>query len=270
MAAVSGGGMLFALGLMAKPMLVTLPAVLLLLDYWPLRRFPQPRLGISSWKKIPLVLLSAVSCALTLIAQAEPIKANLRLSFSWRLANAADAYAGYLLHFFYPLNLAAFYPHLAEQLPPARIAAGVLVLAAITAVAVACRRKHPYLVVGWLWYLGMLIPVIGLVQVGRQAMADRYTYLPQMGVVIALVWGGDELADPGIGGPMSSSPPRFSRYSAWRPWLGCKPRIGRTACPLWKHALNFGRQRCRPRRCSARCFPSWGRPTMPCGNTDWP
>jgi protein O-mannosyl-transferase len=204
---------LFALGLMAKPMLVTLPFVLLLLDYWPLGRMPlscgagvspAPTAGTAapqssgpypqqSWsrlivEKLPLLALSAGSCAATLWAQHAAIAANERIAFPLRLANSASSLVCYLAQWLYPANLAAMYPFPVSGLAAERVAVAVLVLAAISlAVLIACRR-YPYLFVGWLWYLGMLVPVIGLVQVGAQAMADRYTYLPQIGLAVALTW----------------------------------------------------------------------------------
>jgi protein O-mannosyl-transferase len=199
----------FALGLTAKPMVVTLPFVLLLLDYWPLGRMgvkgespifaetktatnPQP-CSPAIWRliaeKIPLLLLSAASCAATVWAQGDAIQSLKRIPFPWRAANAAVSCGAYLVQMFHPTNLAATYPHHASNLPVWQIAAAIALLAAVTAAAVVLRRKCPYLLVGWFWYLGMLLPVIGLVQVGMQSRADRYTYLPQIGVYITIVWG---------------------------------------------------------------------------------
>jgi tetratricopeptide (TPR) repeat protein len=186
--------LLFALGLMAKPMLVTLPLVLLLLDYWPLDRFSRTKARTLVMEKCALLILAAAACVLTLIAQGDVVAAaSAKVPWPWRLANAAVAYASYLRQFFCPLNLAPFYPHPADKLPIGIIAASLAVLLAITAGVLAVRRKRPYLIVGWLWYLGMLFPVIGLLQVGGQAMADRYTYLPQIGVAAAMAWGLDDL-----------------------------------------------------------------------------
>ena len=192
--------LLFALGLLAKSMLVTLPCVLLLLDYWPLRRFlslPTYRESRSPERvvaarlvleKIPLVGLSAVSCVVTLLAQTDAMRSEV-FSLPVRLGNALVAYLAYLGQFLWPARLAVLYPHPGNELSIAQVLASALVLAGLTAIAVVCRRKRPYLLVGWLWYLVMLLPVIGLVQVGAQGMADRYTYLPQIGIVIALVRG---------------------------------------------------------------------------------
>jgi protein O-mannosyl-transferase len=198
---------LFALGLMAKPMLVTLPFVLLLLDYWPLGRMmsstAENRPYSGSWQserfsifmrlvmeKVPLLVLAGVSCSITLWAQSKAIAAaNEHVSLSLRIGNAAVSYVAYLGQFFYPVGLAVLYPHPGLGLPMWKVAAAILVLMALSGGVIALRRQCPYLLVGWLWYLGMLVPVIGLIQVGLQAMADRYTYLPQIGLSIALTWG---------------------------------------------------------------------------------
>jgi protein O-mannosyl-transferase len=197
---------LFAMGLMAKPMLVTLPLLLLLLDYWPLGRFralaeekaqsdrgmPRGRSGFA-WRlvveKLPLVAMAIASSAVTVRAQHEALRGNQCFALPWRIGNALTSYATYLGQLFYPADLAVFYPHPADSLPIGKAVAAFLLLAAITAGVWALRRRAPYLVVGWLWYLGSLVPVIGLVQVGEQAMADRYTYLTQIGIYLALAWG---------------------------------------------------------------------------------
>jgi hypothetical protein len=195
---------MFALGLMAKPMLVTLPFVLLLLDYWPLGRFtncldkprvashvtPVSRLVI---EKIPLLLLTVASCATTVWAQEQSIVDTEELRFSARIANAMVSYVGYIGESFCPINLALYYPHPQASLPMWEPIAALLLLAGVTATVVMRWRKDPYLLVGWLWYLGMLVPVIGLAQVGLQAMADRYMYLPQIGLMIGLTWGAERL-----------------------------------------------------------------------------
>lgn len=177
---------LFALGLMAKPMLVTLPFVLLLLDYWPLDR-------IAAWRrvlveKLPLLMMSAGSCVMTLWAQRDAIAASEQATLFARAGNAVVSYIVYLRQFFWPMNLAVLYPHPGADLAMWKIAASAALLTAITVSVILLRRRTPFLIVGWLWYLGMLLPVIGLVQVGYQAMADRYTYLPQIGLCIALAW----------------------------------------------------------------------------------
>jgi cytochrome c-type biogenesis protein CcmH/NrfG len=183
-----------ALGLMSKPMLVTLPFVLLLLDYWPLGRF-EARVSNTGrqllrlvLEKIPLVALSAVSSMVTFLAQRGAIGWTEQLPVPTRISNALVAYVIYIRQMLWPARLAVFYPHPENRLPALEISLALIVLVGITAVAFVFRKKAPYFVTGWLWYLGMLVPVIGLVQVGWQGHADRYTYLPQIGLYIAVTW----------------------------------------------------------------------------------
>jgi len=138
-------------------------------------------------EKLPWLMLAAASCVVTYWAQRDSGAVSQALSLSQRVANALVSYVAYLGQFFYPAGLAALYP-LQDTLPGWKIVASVLLLAGISAAALVFRSKHPHLLVGWLWYLGMLVPVIGFVQIGVQAMADRYTYLPQIGLYIALAW----------------------------------------------------------------------------------
>src|SRR6266481_5070320 len=188
-----------ALGLMSKPMLVTLPFVLLLLDYWPLGRFEThrsntgPRLLQLVLEKIPLIALSAVSSIVTFLAQRGAIGWTEQLPVSARISNALIAYVVYIRQMFWPTELAVFYPHPENRLPVWDVSLALIVLAGITAAAFVFRKKAPYFVTGWLWYLGMLVPVIGLLQVGWQGHADRYTYLPQIGLYIALTWAVTDL-----------------------------------------------------------------------------
>jgi Flp pilus assembly protein TadD len=185
-----------ALGLMAKPMLVTVPVVMLLMDYWPLGRLDangSPQKTHSLWllvrEKIPFLAMIAASAIVTVIAQrsgdALTTLANTPLAI--RLGNAAIACQGYLAKMFWPRDLAVFYPY-PEVLPVWHLAAAVVLLTVVTIVALQQRRERPYLLVGWLWYLVTLLPVIGIVRVGLQAMADRYTYIPLTGIFIMLVW----------------------------------------------------------------------------------
>jgi tetratricopeptide (TPR) repeat protein len=192
---------LLALGLMSKPQIITLPLVLLLLDYWPLGRFrvgPIPNRGHSAVplfaEKIPLLLLSGLSALVTLLAQgsAHAVHTSRELPLSIRLENAAISYARYLGHIFVPLDLAPLYPYPLGHLEIFRVAAASASLLAITALVI-WQRQHQFLLVGWLWFLGTLVPMIGLVQVGEQAMADRYLYLPMIGIFIMAVWGGAEV-----------------------------------------------------------------------------
>jgi protein O-mannosyl-transferase len=177
----------FACGLMSKPMLVTSPFVLLLLDYWPLDRIKG-----QVWKrvleKIPLIALSAVSSVATFLAQKGAVGWTEELPMLERLNNAVVSYVLYIWQMLWPVNLAVFYPHPENRLPLWEIISSLLLIICVTALAIALRKQRPYFVTGWLWYLGMLVPVIGLVQVGWQGRADRYTYLPQIGLYIAVTW----------------------------------------------------------------------------------
>ena len=189
-----------ALGLLAKPMLVTLPFVLLLLDYWPLERTGTRRPLELLREKTPFFILAAISCLLTLSAQATggAMRSSESVSLGLRMANAAVSYVGYLGKAIWPTDLAILYPH--PNIPGAggtpwsgwEIAAAFAVLVSLTALVFFGHRKR-YLVVGWLGFLGTLVPVIGVVQVGTQAMADRYTYVPLIWVFVALSWGAGDL-----------------------------------------------------------------------------
>jgi tetratricopeptide (TPR) repeat protein len=180
-------GGLLALGLMSKPMLVTLPFVLILLDYWPLRRqLPLRSLVV---EKLPLFALVIASSIVTFIVQRQggAMSALDVMPISLRIGNAIVSYATYLWKTVWPANLAVFYPF-PREISPAAIAGALVVLVAISVLAWRVARTRPYVPVGWLWYLGTLVPVIGLVQVGTQAMADRYTYVPLIGIAIAVAW----------------------------------------------------------------------------------
>jgi Flp pilus assembly protein TadD len=193
-----------ALALAAKPMAVTLPFVLLLLDFWPLGRWvpgaparPGGRtLAAVLAEKAPLLALAAASAALTVVAQSRSgyIVAAATYPFAVRLANAAWSVAAYLRDTLWPGTLAVFYPHPGAALAPASWIGAAALLAAATAGALRGWRRRPWLAAGWLWFLGMLVPVIGLVQVGDQGRADRYTYLPLVGVFVAAAWSLPERA----------------------------------------------------------------------------
>jgi Flp pilus assembly protein TadD len=181
--------LVFALGLMAKPMLVTLPCVLLLLDYWPLKR-------TESWRRLvvekaPLFALGLVASVVTVYAQHQggSVGSLEHYGPAERSANAVLSYGRYLEKTFWPQNLALFYPYSDTSSMMIPVLLSGLILLGVTGFCLYTRRSRPYLLVGWLWYLGMLVPVIGLVQVGGQAMADRYTYLPLIGVFVMVVWG---------------------------------------------------------------------------------
>ncbi len=213
------------IGLMAKPMLVTLPFMLLLLDYWPLCRFQwghqnkalphSQSVGahfqkFSFWRligeKIPLFILVAFLSTITFIVQLSTRPATLLGSIpsdiqimritsspvSVRISNALVSYLNYIVKMFYPNRLAVLYPHPSDSLPTWQPVFSLMILAGISAGIIYMARRRGYLVVGWLWYIGTLVPVIGLVQVGAQAMADRYTYLPLVGIFIMVAWGAAE------------------------------------------------------------------------------
>jgi len=198
-------------GLMSKPMLVSSPLILLLLDYWPLRRFEQPfstngkirtpgsghqtrAIGHLFLEKIPLLVLSAASCVITFILQKRATGAIPPLPFLWRMQNAVATYVIYVWKTFWPTDLAVFYPHPNDTLAIWEILVAIGLLLAMTIAAIVFRRKRPYLFTGWFWYVGMLLPVIGLVQVGEQGHADRYTYLSNVGLFLLVVWLVAEVA----------------------------------------------------------------------------
>lgn len=191
---------LFAMGLASKPMIITLPFALLLLDYWPLERLPIPdssenrvafwqRLRRLAVEKVPLLLLCVGSAYITVISQAKTntIAANMHLGMAVRVANALWAYLMYIVKAVWPLHLTIFYPHPENTLGFWKPALAFIVLLLVSALCVWNFRKR-YALVGWLWYLGTLVPVIGIVQVGRQAMADRYAYTTLIGIVVIVVW----------------------------------------------------------------------------------
>jgi protein O-mannosyl-transferase len=182
--------LVYAIGLMCKPMLVTLPLVLLALDYWPLQRTES--LARLVLEKTPLLALSAASCAATLWAQTELIQPTALATPALRIANAIVAVAIYLRQLIWPTGLAVFYPFPYNGLAPWKPALAALLLGGITVAVFRLRRRQPWLLSGWLWYLIMLLPVLGFIQVGRQAHADRYTYLPEIGVCMALTWTAAE------------------------------------------------------------------------------
>ncbi|MGA3268996.1 MAG: hypothetical protein ABSE16_19530 [Verrucomicrobiota bacterium] len=187
----------FALGLMSKPMLVTLPFVLLLLDYWPLGRFtPTSDVGVQRLlvEKIPFFALSAAVCLVTFVVQQQSgaVAQLARYPLPDRLGNVFVSYARYLGKTFWPVGLANFYPYPGPW-PDEQVVLAVVLFAGLDAAALALGRRFPYVAVGWFWFVGMLIPVIGLVQVGDQSMADRYTYLPQIGLGLLVAWGAVEL-----------------------------------------------------------------------------
>ncbi len=202
--------LLYLLGLMSKPQVITLPFVLLLWDYWPLRRMairnekstavggfpamlPQRRLGWLVREKLPLFALSVASAVVTMRAQLLGGGINPDIPLVTRLANAVISYARYLGQAFWPTRLAPIYPYPVGSFKAWQVTAASILLIAITALVMAGRR-HRYLVVGWFWFVGTLVPMIGVVQVGRQAMADRYAYLPFIGLFLMICWGAADWA----------------------------------------------------------------------------
>jgi len=204
---------LFALGLMAKPMLVTLPFILFLIDVWPLRRTISPAASIL--EKIPFVAMSAASCVVTFVAQRAggTVASFVNAPLFARLENVPVAYLRYLSKTLWASSLAVVYP--VEYWSIASAAGAILVLLAISAAVVIARRRQPWLAVGWFWFLGMLIPTIGLVQVGMISLADRYTYLPGVGLAVMIVWGAAEWT---------------TARPAWRPMIGAAASVALAAC----------------------------------------
>lgn len=189
----------FALGLLAKSMLVTLPCLLLLLDYWPLKRLPRPGSGSGAWlgligEKIPFLLLSIVSGVATVVTQKNVMLTAQHVPLFWRAGNGLLTYAEYLRHVVYPAGLALVYPASSANLSWGSVGLAVGVLLVISAGTLAWRRRQPALLVGWLWYLGMLLPAIDGMQATQNVRADRFTYLPQIGLCLMAAWGGVELA----------------------------------------------------------------------------
>ena len=184
---------LLALGLMCKSMLVTTPFVLILLDHWPLNRLIKAGRRRLILEKIPLFGLSLASGLITIFAQRESLQPITRMPFALRFNNAVISYTDYLRQMFWPRDLAVLYPWDAARLGLLSTLLAVLVLVAVSVAVLTLRRRQPYLLTGWFWYLVMLVPVIGILQVGNQARADRYTYLPQIGLYVMVTWGTAEL-----------------------------------------------------------------------------
>jgi len=199
--------LLFAMGLAAKPMIITLPCLLLVLDYWPLCRIrgwtmPSPTFPVTpvSWRravfeKLPLLFLSAASAVVTIVVQrAGNAMSPLRnLSLGVRLENAIYSYGIYVAKTIWPIHLAVLYPHPLDSLSSAKTASALIFLVIVSVVVWKQRSARPYALVGWLWFLGTLVPMIGVIQVGAQAMADRYAYIPAIGLFLILAWGMAEI-----------------------------------------------------------------------------
>jgi Flp pilus assembly protein TadD len=227
---------LFALGLMAKPMLVTLPVTLLLLDVWPLRRIS---VAPSLREKVPLFALAIASSVVTYIVQqqAGAVKELAALPIGRRVANALVAYVGYVGKTLWPTNLAAIYPY-PESIPRWQPAAAVAALAVLSLLALRVRRDHPYVLVGWLWYLVTLIPVIGLIQVGSQPMADRYTYVPLIGLFIIAAWGIGHLVSGTRVRTYALAAAAVITIAACTVTARAQVRHWRSSVALWQHAVD--------------------------------
>jgi tetratricopeptide (TPR) repeat protein len=180
---------------MSKPTLVTVPFVLLLLDYWPLERVAsEGRTSLQQWgylilEKIPFLVFSAASSAITVVAQSAALVSISNLNLKQRIAHAPIAYVIYLLQTIFPADLAVFYPFSTAHISMTYAIPAMVFLAAVSVLFFFWRKQHPYLLVGWLWFLGVLFPMIGIVQVGPQSHADRYTYLAQIGLFVCAIWG---------------------------------------------------------------------------------
>jgi protein O-mannosyl-transferase len=188
----------FVMGIMAKPMLITMPLVLLLLDYWPLERighFERHRLYRLVLEKVPFIVLAVVFSLVAFFTQQGigALEVSAKLGLGFRICNALISYVTYIEKMFWPSGLAVFYPHPLEDVSVAYAAVSAAILLAVTVLVIRYAGKHRYLATGWFWYLGTLIPVIGIIQVGRHAMADRYTYITLMGLFIMIAWGIPEL-----------------------------------------------------------------------------
>ena len=229
---------IFMLGLMTKPVLVTLPLILLLFDYWPLQRLSRTKdegnEGAVSivqliWEKVPLFLLSVSSMVITVYAAAQggAIKTLEKYPWDSRLANAVSAYVKYILKMIYPDNLACFYPYPKTYSIWMVLVAGIF-LVGITTICILNAKRFRYLFVGWFWYLTVMFPVIGLIQVGYQSMADRYAYIPLIGLFIIMVWGGADIMEKVF------KPKRFMPYIISFAFVGILTLIASNQIRYWE------------------------------------
>jgi protein O-mannosyl-transferase len=247
-AAVAG---LFVLGLAAKPMVITLPFVLLLMDYWPLGRiqgwatpspaFPAPQ---APWprlllEKVPLLALSAASAAITVFAQhsGSAFESLGEIPIYQRLENAAYSYAKYVAKIFWPANMALVYPYPLNKLTFADVGLSAVFLVAVSWLLWRSRQRHPYAITGWLWFLGTLVPVIGLVQVGPQGMADRYAYIPTIGIFVLLVWVFNDWASSRSGISNQLKPIAFAVLTFLAVLTFRQIGYWRSSQELWTHTL---------------------------------
>ena len=237
---------LFAAGLLSKPMLVTLPIVLILLDYWPLNRIHKPQFSIlrSFYEKLPLIGMSAASCVMTYIAQAKggAVLDTVAVPLISRVQNALMSYIKYIGKIFCPTSLSAMYPFDFNELAFWKAGVCLLLLVLVSVAAFALRYRRGYFFTGWFWYLGTLIPVIGLVQVGAQGMADRYMYLPGIGIYIIVAWGVFDFA---VRRPLREAGklrlPKVIPAAAGVLILGILLLMTRTQVGYWKDSLSLSR-----------------------------
>jgi len=235
---------LFVAGLMAKSMLVTAPVVLILLDYWPLNRIRGQQADVGRpllelvIEKIPLFVLSAGACVITFVLQKRATGAIPPLPLLWRLENALASYVIYIWKTLWPTRLGVFYPHPNNTLSIGQVIFAVALLVAVTAAAAIFRSQRPYLLTGWFWYVVMLFPVIGVIQVGEQGHADRYTYLPSIGLFLAAVWFTADIAK--VRGSRSrlvvaTAVTMVLPVLAWTAFV--QTSYWRNSRTLWNHAL---------------------------------
>src|SRR6266705_2181469 len=235
-----------ALGLLAKPMLVTWPFVMLLLDYWPLRRFDltsRKDVATKLWpllrEKLPLFAIVATSAVITTLAQSHggTVRTFQEFPIALRLSNALASYVKYVLLAFWPNDLAVYYPYTTAGIPPWQIICAAFLLIGITAFCFFQRKIRPYLFVGWLWFLGTLVPVIGIVQVGGQTMADRYFYIPSIGLFIAMVFGLADIAESRRVAPWLSAAIADVVLLALAVLTNAQSHLWSDSFTLFKHAL---------------------------------
>jgi len=235
----------FTLGLMAKQMLVTLPVILLLMDYWPLQRLAPGQsknggcLKPLLVEKIPFVLLSATASLVTLRAQASggAIAHGDDQSILLCAGNALLSYVKYIRNMFWPADLALFYPFAPSVITPLKVTAAAALLAMLTCVIVTQGKRRPYLAFGWFWYLVTLLPVIGFIRVGGQALADRYTYIPLIGLFLLLVWGVAELAEKWRNGAILAAGGTVIVIAIFSAVTSTQVRYWRSSYDLYAHAL---------------------------------
>lgn len=245
----------YAMGLMCKPTLVTVPFVLLLLDYWPLQRFvrsapvrnqhPLPNqvgpvsrsIGYLLVEKVPFLVLAVLSCVATLLAQERAVITLRQLTFPDRVTNAIVSYVVYIGQMFWPAHLAVVYPYPQAGWTVVQVILALIVLVAITALFFAARSNYSFLLVGWFWFLGMLVPMIGLIQVGMQCRADRYTYLAQIGLYVLVTWGAIALLKKWPRGREVSIGLAVAIISGLMAAAFIQTSVWRDSITMWEHTL---------------------------------